>query len=41
MAIYFLIDDLIVYIEEIDGLSDKYLNVVSNLPDKNLPDQCY
>ena len=36
MPIYFLINDLIGYIEEIDGLSDKYLNVVSSLRDKNL-----
>ena len=36
MPIYFFIDDLIGYIEEIDGSSDKYLNVVSSLPDKNI-----
>ena len=36
MPIYFLINDLIGYIEEIDGLSDKYLHVVSSLRDKNL-----
>ena len=36
MPIYFFIDDLIGYIEEIDGSSDKYLNVVSSLRDKNI-----
>ena len=36
MPLYFLIDDLIGYIEEIDGSSDKYLNVVSSLRDKNI-----
>ena len=36
MPLYFFINDLIGYIEEIDGSSDKYLNVVSNLRDKNI-----
>ena len=36
MPIYFSINDLIGYIEEIDGSSDKYLNVVSSLHDKNI-----
>ena len=36
MPIYFFINDLIGYIEEIDGSSDKYLNVVSSLRDKNI-----
>ena len=36
MPIYFFIDDLIGYIEAIDGSSDKYLNVVSSLRDKNI-----
>ena len=36
MALYFFINDLIGYIEEIDGSSDKYLNVVSSLRDKNI-----
>ena len=36
MPLYFFINDLIVYIEEIDGSSDKYLNVVSSLRDKNI-----
>ena len=36
MPIYFSINDLIGYIEEIDGSSDKYLNVVSSLRDKNI-----
>ena len=36
MSLYFFIDDLIGYIEEIDGSSDKYLNVVSSLRDKNI-----
>ena len=36
MPLYFFIDDLIGYIEEIDGSSDKYLNVVSSLRDKNI-----
>ena len=31
-----IINDLIGYIEEIDGSSDKYLNVVSSLRDKNI-----
>ena len=36
MPIYFFVNDLIGYIEEIDGSSDKYLNVVSSLRDKNI-----
>ena len=36
MPLYFFINDLIGYIEEIDGSSDKYLNVVSSLGDKNI-----
>ena len=36
VPLYFFINDLIGYIEEIDGSSDKYLNVVSSLRDKNL-----
>ena len=36
MPLYFFINDLIGYIEEIDGSSDKYLNVVSSLLDKNI-----
>ena len=36
MPIYFFINDLIGYIEKIDGSSDKYLNVVSSLRDKNI-----
>ena len=36
MPIYFFINDLIGYIEEIDGSSDKYLNDVSSLRDKNI-----
>ena len=36
MPIYFFIDDLIGYIEDIIGSSDKYLNVVSSLRDKNI-----
>ena len=36
MPLYFFINDLIGYIEEIDGSSDKYLNVVGSLRDKNL-----
>ena len=36
MPVYFFVDDLIGYIEEIDGSSDKYLNVVSSLRDKNI-----
>ena len=36
MPIYFFINDLIGCIEEIDGSSDKYLNVVSSLRDKNI-----
>ena len=36
MPIYFFINDLIGYIEEIDGSSDKYLNVVCSLRDKTI-----
>ena len=36
MPLYFFIKDLIGYIEKIDGSSDKYLNVVSSLRDKNI-----
>ena len=36
MPLYFFINDLIDYIEEIDGSSDIYLNVVSSLRDKNI-----
>ena len=36
MSLYFFINDLIGYIAEIDGSSDKYLNVVSSLRDKNI-----
>ena len=36
MPLYFFINDLIGYIEGIDGSSDKYLNVVSSLRDKNI-----
>ena len=36
MPIYFSINYLIGYIEEIDGSSDKYLNVVSSLRNKNI-----
>ena len=36
MPLYFFINDLIGYIKEIDGSSDKYLNVVSSLRDKNI-----
>ena len=36
IPIYFIINDLIGYIEEIDGLSDKYLIVVSSLRNKNI-----
>ena len=36
MPLYFFINNLIGYIEEIDGSSDKYLNVVSSLRDKNI-----
>ena len=36
MPLYFFINDLIGYIEEIDVSSDKYLNVVSSLRDKNI-----
>ena len=36
MPLYFFINDLIGYIEEIGGSSDKYLNVVSSLRDKNI-----
>ena len=34
--LYFFINDLIGYIEEIDGPNDKYLNVVSSLRNKNI-----
>ena len=33
---YFVINRLIGYIEEIEGSSDNYLNVVSSLPDKKI-----
>ena len=36
MPLYFFINDLIGYIEEIYGSSDKYLNVVSSLRNKNI-----
>ena len=36
IPLYFIIDRLIGYIEEIDGLSDKYLVVVSSLRNKNI-----
>ena len=36
MPLYFFINDLIGYTEEIDGSSDEYLNVVSSLRDKNI-----
>ena len=36
MPLYFFINDLIGYIEEIGGSTDKYLNVVSRLRDKNI-----
>ena len=36
IPIYFIINDLIVYIEEIDRSSDKYLIVVSSLRNKNI-----
>ena len=36
MPIYFFIDNLIGYIEEIDGSSYKYLHAVSSLHDKNI-----
>ena len=36
MPLYFFINDLIGYIEEIDGSSDKYFNFVSSLRDKNI-----
>ena len=36
MPIYFFINELIGYIEEIDELSDKYLIVVSSLRNKNI-----
>ena len=36
MPLYFFINNLIGYIEEIDESSDKYLNVVSSLRDKNI-----
>ena len=35
ILLYFFINDLIGYIEEIDGSSDKYLNVVSSLRNQN------
>ena len=41
MPLYFFINDLIGYIEEIDGSSDKYLNVVSSLRDKNIISAIY
>ena len=34
--LHFLINRLIGFIEEIDGSSDKYLDVVSSLPNKNI-----
>ena len=36
ILLYFFINDLIGYIEEIDGSSDKYLIVVSSLCNKNI-----
>ena len=36
ILLYFFINDLIGYIEEIDGSSDKYLIVVSSLRNKNI-----
>ena len=36
MPLYFFINDLIGHIEEVDGSSDKYLNVVSSLRYKNI-----
>ena len=36
IPIYFFINELIGYIEEIDGSGDKYLKVVSSLRDKNI-----
>ena len=36
IPICFFINELIDYIEEIDGSSDKYLNVVSSLRDKDI-----
>ena len=36
IPLYFFINDLIGYIEEIDGSSDKYLIVVSSLRNKNI-----
>ena len=36
MILYFFINELIGYIEEIDELSDKYLIVVSSLRNKNI-----
>ena len=36
IPLYFFINDLIGYIKEIDGSSDKYLNVVSSLRNKNI-----
>ena len=36
ISLYFVINDLIGYIEEIDGSSDEYLIVVSSLRNKNI-----
>ena len=36
IPLYLFINDLIGYIEEIDGSSDKYLIVVSSLCNKNI-----
>ena len=36
IPLYFFINDLIGYVEKIDGSSDKYLNVVSSLRDKSI-----
>ena len=36
ISLYFIINRLIGFIEEIDGLSDKYLVVVSSLRNKNI-----
>ena len=36
IPLYFIINNLIGYIEEIDGLSDKYLVVVSSVRNKNI-----
>ena len=36
IPLYFFINDLIGYIKEIDGSSDKYLVVVSSLGNKNI-----